>query len=179
MRRSLWSLVVAAPLVALLALGFRHDPNAPYLPLLGRPAPAFTLQTLDGRSVSLSTFRGRPVVINFWASWCTSCRVEHRYLAQSWRDFSPRGVTFLGIAYDDSVGAARAFLKAHGGGWVSLEDPGGQTAVDYGVSGVPETVFIDRRGIVRFRSPGPVAPGGAMSPAEMARDIATLLRSRA
>lgn len=169
MRRSAWALVVAVPVVLLLASGFRRDPTAIVSPLVNHSAPSFTLHSLDGREVSLASLRGRPVVVNFWASWCLSCKDEHRYLGEAVRAYGPRGVAFVGVIYQDSPAAAHAFLRQHGGGWPALEDPGSRTAIDYGVTGVPETYFIDRRGIVRSMSRGPVTPDLLM------RDINPLL----
>lgn len=156
MKRSLWALVVAVPLVVLLASGIGRDPNAIHSPLVGRPAPSFRLQTFDGRSVTLADLRGKPVVLNFWASWCVSCTDEHAALRTAWQQYGRDGVTFVGVDYQDHVSDAESFLRKHGGGWPQLRDPGGETAIDYGVYGVPETFFIDRNGRVRYKSTGPV-----------------------
>jgi len=157
MKRALWALVIAIPLIALLAYGFGRDPSVIASPLLNKPAPAFTLRTLDGASLSLKQFRGKPVVLNFWASWCLACKVEHPYLVQAWQTYTP-DVGFVGIVYEDSAGNARAFMREYGGGWPDVLDPGQRTALDYGVYGVPETFFIDRRGIVRYKQIGGVTP---------------------
>lgn len=157
-RRALWAVLLAAPLVALLALGFGHDPNAVASPLLNHRAPNVTLKTLDGKTLHLSALRGRPIVLNFWASWCLGCKLEHPYLVQAWQIYGPEGVAFVGVLFDDTVANARAFLRQRGGGWPTLQDPGQVTAIDYGVSAVPETFFIDRRGIVRYKSTGMVTP---------------------
>lgn len=169
MRRSVWALVVAVPLVLLLVSGFGRDPSAIRSPLVDRAAPGFTLRTLNGRQISLTSLRGRPVVVNFWASWCLSCKDEHRYLREAVQAYAPRGVTFLGIIYQDSASGAQAFLRQRGGGWPALQDPGSHTAIDYGVTGVPETYFIDSHGIVRAMSRGPVTPD------LLVRDISPLL----
>ncbi len=158
MKRALWALVIAVPLVALLAAGFGRDPSAISSPLLNKQAPAFTLRSLDGKPVSLVSLRGKPVIVNFWASWCLSCKDEHTYLLDAWRAYSSRGVAFLGVIYQDTPSDARAFLNQNGRGWPQLRDPGQQTAVDYGVVKIPETYFIDRHGIIRYKSLGPVTP---------------------
>lgn len=176
MKRSLWALLVAVPLVVLLAAGFGHDPNASASPLLNKPAPAFALTALDGTRLSLADLRGKPVVLNFWASWCDSCKVEHPYLRDLWRTFGPKGATFVGIAYHDDPGAARTALRKYHIAWPVLQDGDHGTAVDYGVSGVPETFLIDRHGIVRFKSTGPVTPAGPVTPQIMAAQIGKLLR---
>jgi cytochrome c biogenesis protein CcmG/thiol:disulfide interchange protein DsbE len=154
-KRAIWALVIAVPLVALLAYGFGRDPSAIASPLLNKPAPDFTLRTLDGKSLALARFRGRPVVLNFWASWCAACKIEHPYLVQAWQTHSPN-VGFIGVVYEDSASNARAFMSEYGGGWPDVLDPGQRTAIDYGVYGIPETFFIDRGGIIRYKQIGPV-----------------------
>ncbi len=158
MKRSLWALVIAVPLIVLLALGFTRDPSTISSPLLRHRAPAIRLRTLDHRPFSLASLRGSPVVVNFWASWCVGCKIEHPYLVDAYRIYHPQGVLFVGIVYQDSVSNARAFLREHGGGWPNLQDPSENTAINYGVYGVPETFFIDRNGVIRDKSTGPVTP---------------------
>lgn len=75
--------VVMLALLALLAIGLQGDPQASVSPLLGHPAPAVTLKTLDGTQFSLAHLRGRPIVLNFWASWCVGCKLEHPYLLRA------------------------------------------------------------------------------------------------
>ena len=173
MRRAWMALVVSLPAVALLAWGLQHDPNAHASPLVGKRAPAFALRALDGSLLGTKSLRGRPVVLNFWASWCTSCKVEHEYLLDAQRTYAPLGVRFVGVLYQDSSGDARSFLRQYGSAWPSLRDPDGSTAVSYGVGMVPETYFIDRRGIVRYKEAGPVWP------ALLDQQIQKLLRDRA
>jgi cytochrome c biogenesis protein CcmG/thiol:disulfide interchange protein DsbE len=159
MKRLLWSLAVAGMVVGviviLFAFGFGRNPNIIASPLIDRPAPPFVLQRIDGGRVALTSLRGRPIVLNFWASWCVGCHQEHPYLVQAYHRWGKR-VTFLGIVFEDSTAAARAYLRQHGGGWLNLADPDSKTAISYGVSGVPETFFIDRRGIIVAKQPGPV-----------------------
>lgn len=156
--RSLCAVVIAVPFVWLLASGFGRDPNAISSPLIDRRAPSFTLRSIDGREVSLASFRGRPVIVNFWASWCTACKFEHPYLLAAWRAYREQGVAFVGVLFSDNAGNARAFIQRYGGGWPDVLDPAQRTAINYGVYGVPETFFIDRAGIVRYKSTGPVTP---------------------
>jgi len=137
--------VVVLALLAVLAVGLQSDPQASVSPLLNHPAPVVTLNTLDGTRFSLARLRGRPIVLNFWASWCVGCKLEHPYLLHAWHIYQPDGVAMVGIVFSDSVGNARSFLREYGGGWPNLQDPNGSVAVKYGVSAVPETFFIDRR----------------------------------
>jgi cytochrome c biogenesis protein CcmG/thiol:disulfide interchange protein DsbE len=171
LRATIVGVIVAVPLVALLALGFRGQNQAISSPLIGHPAPVFSLRTLNGRgTISLASLRGRPVIVNFWQSSCIPCRQEHPTLLQAYHHFG-RDVAFIGISYQDGVSSAQAFLRKNGGGWPTVRDPGGTTAIDYGVYGIPETFFIDRSGTIRFKSIGPV------SPALMARDVHAIMRS--
>ena len=175
MRRAVWGLIVAVPLIALLGFGLARNPDAGVTPLLNRPAPNFSLRSLDGRRVSLTAMRGTPVVLNFWASWCADCKVEHPYILHIGRYFARRGVKFFGVSYQDSDSSARAFMRRYGVAWPDLRDPGQRTAIDYGVTGVPETFVIDRRGILRYHSPGPVAPNAPTSPLILTRQIDRVL----
>ncbi len=176
MRRPLRSVLIAlgvtVPITVLLALGFRGT-NAISSPLVGHRAPQFSLKTLDGsRLVSLAQFRGRPVVINFWQSSCIPCRQEHRLLLNAYKEYG-RQVAFVGVSYEDSVSDAQAFLRQRGGGWPAVSDPDGETAIEYGVYGIPETFFIDRSGVVRYKRIGPVtAP-------LLKRDLSSIMRAPA
>lgn len=152
----MWALIITVPIMALLVAGLQHDPNAAASPLIGRTAPSFVLETLDGHPVTLKQLHGRPVVLNFWASWCIACRVEHPYLVQAWRRYAPHGVVFVGVIYQDTPVDARSFMRQQGGKWFAATDPGQQTAVDYGVGKIPETYFIDRKGVVQFKEAGPL-----------------------
>src|SRR5205823_4045767 len=100
---------------------------------------------------------GHPVVLNFWASWCVDCDVEHPSLVAAWQQFGDQGTVFLSVLYQDSAARARRFLAGlpavRGSGWPNLLDPGGRTALDYGVTGVPETVFIAPDGRIAFKQP--------------------------
>lgn len=148
-------LLVVLPLVGILLANLGRDPQAIATPLVGKEAPAFTLPPLakDGAPVGLASLRGRPVILNFWASWCAPCQLEHPVLVQAARD-NP-DVSFLGIVYEDEPERAQAFLDRLGSGYPSLLDPQGQTAIAYGIAGVPETYFIDRDGriVAKFVAP--------------------------
>jgi cytochrome c biogenesis protein CcmG, thiol:disulfide interchange protein DsbE len=158
LRAILIGVIVATPLVFLLALGFRGTHNSIASPLVGHPAPSFSLRALEGgRTISLAQLRGRPVVLNFWQSSCIPCRTEHPYLLQAYRTYG-RQVAFVGVSYEDTVSGARSFLRNFGGGWPTALDPDDITAINYGVYGIPETFFIDRSGVIRYKSTGPVTP---------------------
>ena len=142
-------------LVAALAWGLVHPANPTTAAVVGKPAPEIEVRALDGGStVRLSELRGRPVVLNFWASWCAPCRQEAPALTAAARSLGSR-VAFLGVDFSDSLEAARAFLAQN-----RYPYPVG-TAVDgipaeYGITSPPVTYFIDGRGVVVAHFSGPL-----------------------
>lgn len=146
-------LLVFFALALLLWRGLSLDPN--YMPsaLENRPLPAFTLPTLDGRSVSERDLRGDIALVNVWATWCPSCHVEHAYLNALARE----GVLIYGINYKDEPDAARRWLAEKGDPYrFSVVDTSGRLGLDLGVTGAPETYLLDAQGVVRLRHQGPV-----------------------
>jgi cytochrome c biogenesis protein CcmG/thiol:disulfide interchange protein DsbE len=142
----------------LLGFGLSRNPDILRPTLVGRPAPDFALRTLDdSRTVRLSDLEGQVVVINFWASWCVECRVEHPALRLAWQRYRDRGVTLVGISFQDRPEDSRAYAAEMGGDWPLLQDPGSRTALAYGVYGVPETIFVGRDGRVAHEVIGPVS----------------------
>jgi cytochrome c biogenesis protein CcmG/thiol:disulfide interchange protein DsbE len=123
-------------------------------------APAFTLHRLDGPgTLGLPALRGKVVVLNFWASWCTPCKQEAAVLEQAWRRWHGRGVVVLGVDAQDFTSDARRFMRRHGVTYPNVHDGPGAVAGSYGVSGFPETWFVDRRGkLVVEHVSGPIAP---------------------
>jgi cytochrome c biogenesis protein CcmG/thiol:disulfide interchange protein DsbE len=152
------AVAVSAALLYVLLQGFGRNPHAVPFMLSGKPAPAFTLRALDsGKAVSLEQLRGRPVVINFWASWCGPCRMEHPVLEWGAREFGNEA-QFLGIVFEDTEDNARQFLQQLGASFPQLIDPRSRVSVDYGVAGVPETYFIDANGVILGKHVGPIDP---------------------
>ncbi|MGH7890556.1 MAG: TlpA family protein disulfide reductase [Thermodesulfobacteriota bacterium] len=115
-------------------------------PLVGAPAPDFTLKLFDGGQLSLSELKGKAVLLNFWASWCGPCRSEAPALEASWKEYREKPVVFLGVNVWDDKSNALQYINSFGGGYLNGLDPKGEIAVEYGVSGVPETYFIDPSG---------------------------------
>lgn len=155
-----WLIAGIAAVLALLSINVAGPGTAVDTPIVGRPAPAFDLETLDGGRLSLSDLRGSPVVVNFWASWCIPCREEAPLLTAAAQDYEAQGLRVVGIVYQDSSDSARDFMVRYGQTYPGLLDPDGRTAIDYGVFGIPETFFVDRSGIVRSRQVGPVTEDG-------------------
>ena len=125
---------------------------------VGKPAPAFTLTKLDGATVTNADLAGKPYVVNFWASWCVPCRTEHGALRAFWERYRDRGVTLLGVLYEDSPDRGLAFQQDLGGDWPLVKE--NRTAVvDFGVRGPPETYVVDARGRIVTKVTGQVAAG--------------------
>ena len=140
---------------------FGTDTTLVRSPLIGKPAPEFSLPALDGDGENLGSadFTGRPYVVNFWASWCAPCREEAPALESFYRTWSSQGVGMVGIVYSDSPDEARAFREEFGLTYPQVTDPGGVTAIDFGVFGIPETYVVDERGIVMAKIAGAVSAG--------------------
>ena len=148
--------VFVVPLVVFLALGFRSDPSLLDSPLVGTSAPSFILTDLEGNTVALADFAGKPVVLNFWATWCQPCIVEHPVLMEGSRRYEGR-VAFLGVVYQDEPPLIRSFVRARGGWGPTLIDSGNKIAIAYGVYGAPETFFIDRDGTITEKYTGAIS----------------------
>lgn len=159
MRRALrWLLPLSAvPVIVLLAYGFRTNPRDVPSPLVGRPAAPFALTTFAGEPVSLESLRGKVVVLNFWASWCyPACYEEAPVLERGWQSTRDRGVVVLGVDIQDTAEKARKFMEDFRITFPNAPDTTGKVSIDYGVYGVPETFFIDRRGVIRAKHVGAV-----------------------
>lgn len=156
-----WLPFIAFLLVAaLLAAGvwLSRDPDRDALPsaLLDKPAPDFALPVLHepGRVVTAKDLRGQPYVLNVWGSWCVECQVEHPVIT---RFAETKRVRVIGFNWKDERADALAWLeKFNNPYWVVLSDEVGQTAIDFGVYGAPETFLVDGQGIVRWKHVGPL-----------------------
>jgi len=158
MKRYLIPLLVFLVLVGFLAVGLNLKPREIPSPLVGKPAPAFSLPTLAAPDQSLSTqdLRGKVWVLNVWASWCVACREEHALMVEMAK---LKVVPIYGLNYKDKRDDALAWLNQFGNPYAtSLSDTEGLVGIDYGVYGVPETFVIDKAGVIRHKIIGPVTP---------------------
>ncbi|MEQ1661071.1 MAG: DsbE family thiol:disulfide interchange protein [Thiobacillus sp.] len=156
-----WVLIPLALFLAMLGFlgaGLKLDPREVPSPLIDKPAPAFSLPTLDepARTLSAADMRGQVWLLNVWASWCGGCREEHSTLVA----FSQtRAVPIVGLDYKDQPGDARRWLSDLGNPYVaSVVDIDGRTGIEFGVYGVPETFVIDKAGVIRHKQIGPITP---------------------
>ena len=128
---------------------FGKDPRLVESPLIGKPSPDAVLPFLEQEGeLSLSELRGQIVVLNFWASWCVGCRLEHDDLLATANAYRNEGVQFVGVVFQDERNDAIAFLDELGRGYPNVVDVGSRLGVEFGVYGIPETFFIDRDGTV-------------------------------
>ena len=156
-KRATIGLGASLPIILLLGYGLTRDPRSISSPLPGKEAPQFELAQLENPdSIALGSLRGSVVVVNFWASWCIPCRDEHPVLLEASRKYQPKGVKFIGIAYNDKPEDSKRWLEELGKDYPSLLDPGARTAIDYGVTGVPETFILNKQGVVAFKKFGPL-----------------------
>lgn len=152
----------AVAVVALIALmSWALSNRSPVTGLSGvtrvtKPAPDFTLDLMDGGQLLRSELAGRPVVINFWASWCTPCRDEAAGLERTWRDYEGRGVVFVGIDIQDSELDARFYLEEFDVTYPNGRDEDGKITVEYGVVGLPVTFFVSKEGVIERRWVGAI-----------------------
>jgi cytochrome c biogenesis protein CcmG, thiol:disulfide interchange protein DsbE len=149
------ALAAVAGLLGLLVWRLTHQTHAPKI---GGPAPSFSLERIDGTGkLALASLRGKPVVINFWASWCEPCKGEAKMLEQAFNQYRSQGVVFLGVDYHDVASDARTFLTHHGITYPTVQDGSGMVGDKYGLTGVPETYFVDRSGkLVGFHIVGTI-----------------------
>ncbi|WP_077002275.1 DsbE family thiol:disulfide interchange protein [Variovorax sp. KK3] len=158
MKRTAIPLLVAGVLVAFMAAGLTLKPRDVPSPLIGKPAPRFTLPVLEqpGQTLSVEDMRGKVWLLNVWASWCVACRLEHPLVLDAARNGQ---VPIYGLNYKDVPADAQRWLERFGNPYTaSLSDREGQVGIDFGVYGVPETFVIDKTGVIRHKITGPLTP---------------------
>jgi cytochrome c biogenesis protein CcmG/thiol:disulfide interchange protein DsbE len=148
--------------LALLGFGIwwssHHDLREVPSPLIGKPAPTFTLPLLDDPSKSLGSMdlAGQPYLLNVFASWCFACRDEHPILM---REGKRLGIKLVGFNYRDEPADAKRWIAQYGDPYdVVVADFPGNVAIDFGVTGAPETFLVDSRGIIRYKYISPITP---------------------
>ncbi len=155
-RRFLLPLGILASLLMLLGAGLQLHPQEVPSPLVGKPAPAFSLAQLAApdQTFGPADMKGQVWLLNVWASWCASCRQEHPVLL----DLAARKlVPIVGLDYMDTRADGLRSLQQHGNPYhLSILDASGKVGIDYGVYGVPETYVIDKQGVIRLKLTGPV-----------------------
>lgn len=155
-KKLLIPLAVFLVLCAFLFVGLFRDPREVPSPLIGKPAPSFTLKQLHVPQETLGSadMKGQVWLLNVWASWCVACREEHPLLVELGRQ---KLVPLIGLNYKDEPAAGMKWLAQHGDPYsLSVVDRDGQVGIDYGVYGVPETFVIDKQGVIRFKQIGPI-----------------------
>ena len=155
-KKLLIPLVVFVALVGFLFVGLFRDPREVPSPLIGKPAPGFTLVQLHDSAKTLGPgdLKGQVWLLNVWASWCVSCRDEHPLLVELGR---AKIVPIVGLNYKDEPAAGLKWLAQNGDPYnVSVVDRDGRVGIDWGVYGVPETFVVDKTGAVRYKQIGPI-----------------------
>lgn len=154
-------------LLGLLYWGLQRGPNATVgtAATIDRPAPNFTVTTLDGKQLSMSDLRGKTVVLNIWASWCEPCKQEAGELNRAYAQYQGRNVAFVGIAFNDDTDPMRDFVTKYGVPYPVALDPEGKISIDLGITGVPETYIVNPDGQMTQKWIGPIT----------AKQLATLL----
>ncbi len=168
-RGHIFVVILACALVLLFVFLFGKsltlDAKKMNSPLIGQRARDFKVQVLQGsesilghhaESLSLSDLKGKPLILNFWASWCSTCAEEASIIEAFWKKHSSEGVRILAIAVHDRMEDVRFVTKSLGKSYPIAIDDEGKTALNYGVTGVPETIFINAQGLVIHKETGPV-----------------------
>jgi thiol-disulfide isomerase/thioredoxin len=126
----------------------KQDAALPPAPIVGRRSPNFTLKALDGRQITLSSFRGKPVWVNFWATWCPPCRAEMPEMQQLYNKYREEGLVIIGIDSSENAGTVKEFLESNGYDWTFVLDDETRADGAYRVSAIPQHVFIGRDGVI-------------------------------
>jgi len=146
-------------LIGILFYGLFFASNPQSIPsaLIGTKASDFTITTFKGERIHLKELRGKPVVLNFWASWCVACRQEAHIIEAAHQEYTPKGAVFIGIAINDTREASLGFIRRYGKSYLlGPDDTLGNISLNYGVTAVPETFFIDRQGVIVHKVLGAV-----------------------
>lgn len=155
-------LIVILPLVLFVALGLflwngiGKDTQSIPSPLIGKPVPAFSLSSLldEQKMLTADDLKGRPALLNVWATWCPTCKQEHAQLNRMARD---EGITIYGVNYKDDRSKAKVWLDTYMNPYaLNIYDPDGKLGLNLGVYGAPETFLLDAQGVVRYKHIGAI-----------------------
>jgi len=152
------AIVVGVVMVALIVLLATRGTNEPLSSkIVTQAAPSFSGETIDGQPFSLTNHRGEWVLVNFFATWCGPCRVEHPELVKFAQEHASDPVQVVSVAFSDQPDAIKEFFAKQGGDWPVVASDTGRIALDYGVTGVPETYIVAPSGLVIGRLEGVTA----------------------
>lgn len=159
-------IVVTMIVIGTLWAGLHMNPKSVPDSASGHKARYFEVDWVQGQEhlkspnakLSLNDFKGHPLILNFWASWCVSCKQEARLIESYWQKLKGTDVRLAGIAIQDTVESAKKFADFFGKTYILGLDTDGKASIDYGVTGVPETFFIDTKGTIRHKEAGPLTP---------------------
>lgn len=155
----LLGIFVTAGLIAVLIYGLFYASRPGDIPsaLISQKAASFQTTTFAGQPISLEQFLGKPVLLNFWASWCVACRKEAHIIETAYQKYGRQGAVFIGIAINDTRDASLEFIRRYGKTYLLAPDnEAGTISLDYGVTAVPETFLIDKKGIIKEKVLGAV-----------------------
>ena len=134
--------------------------------LIGRKAPGFLADSINGKPVSLSNYPESPIILNFWASWCPPCRDETPHFEKIWRLYKEKDVVVIGINVQDDLNSANEYISEFDVTFINGMDKNGRIMVDYGVTGLPVTFFLDREGMIIGRWVGSIGASSLESRVE-------------
>lgn len=139
-------------------------------PQVGKPAPDFQLPNLEGQVVSLSDFRGKPVLVNFWATWCSPCRFEMPFIQSIFEESSDTGLVILAINIGETPSRVRDFIQSGNFSFLVLLDTNQDVALEYNIRGIPTTFFIDKEGVIQV-----IKVGAFSSMLEIKRSLSKII----
>lgn len=153
-----WMMTIRPILLLALLLAACDAPKRGGRVAVGKEAPAYAAETLDGEREALSRMRGKPVLLNVWATWCHPCRQEIPALEQLHRTYGPRGLQVIGVSIDqgDQQQGIREFMQEFGASYPVWLDPDGEVQTVFSTMGVPNTFLIGPNGEVLWKHVGPV-----------------------
>jgi cytochrome c biogenesis protein CcmG, thiol:disulfide interchange protein DsbE len=150
-------IILVILIVFIYGIYFASNPREIPSSQIGKKAFEFETTTFDGQPISLQQFLGKPIILNFWASWCTTCWKEAHILEAAHQEYTPQGAVFIGIAINDEREASLKFIRKYNKTYIlAPDDKTGNISLDYGITAVPETFLIDKKGIIENKILGAI-----------------------